>query len=398
MPAPSGIRLRESCQACALSKVRCTKEKPTCNRCAEKGTACRYLVTQKTGRKVRRYSVPSSSSSSSVVADNGASKHAAAAVTKTTTAAAMGALSALPDLDFRQDELLFGALDPPTMDAEGCDYEAVLSHTAQWDNPSPSFLYGQGPSRPKLMDSGFATSATSTGSSAPEQLVADFQILGPASLSVTAGGTRTALQLMERLCNRQSSAPPGDLTPLEAEMRTKRLKDDTKLVMGKVATMLESADSEDGYLLVLICLILSKAISIYAEVACFLISQHDDGLETPASSAPLPDYAAAHAAGDIHLGAPARTRRRDPKAISQLLDDLYQVRSALDHLLLRIQAYTDRDWTFGSEFSSARPSPPAQLPIPFSSAILKQLHEDLRKILISLSLQVLNELKQFWVR
>lgn len=54
MPAPTGIKLRESCQACAMSKIKCSKDKPQCNRCTEKGTVCQYLVTKRTGRKVRR--------------------------------------------------------------------------------------------------------------------------------------------------------------------------------------------------------------------------------------------------------------------------------------------------------------------------------------------------------
>ncbi|KAH8810944.1 aflatoxin regulatory protein-domain-containing protein, partial [Xylogone sp. PMI_703] len=44
-------KIRDSCQACASSKVRCTKEKPTCSRCARRGFACKYLVTKRPGRK-----------------------------------------------------------------------------------------------------------------------------------------------------------------------------------------------------------------------------------------------------------------------------------------------------------------------------------------------------------
>lgn len=45
-------KLRDSCHACALSKVKCHKEKPTCSRCARKSITCEYFVTKRPGRKL----------------------------------------------------------------------------------------------------------------------------------------------------------------------------------------------------------------------------------------------------------------------------------------------------------------------------------------------------------
>jgi hypothetical protein len=47
----SGSKLRDSCQACSISKVKCSKEKTTCSRCAKRGTRCEYFVTKRPGRK-----------------------------------------------------------------------------------------------------------------------------------------------------------------------------------------------------------------------------------------------------------------------------------------------------------------------------------------------------------
>ncbi|PHH92985.1 hypothetical protein CDD83_2818 [Cordyceps sp. RAO-2017] len=44
-------KIRDSCHACALSKVRCPKEKPICSRCEKRSTACEYFVTKRPGRK-----------------------------------------------------------------------------------------------------------------------------------------------------------------------------------------------------------------------------------------------------------------------------------------------------------------------------------------------------------
>lgn len=46
----SGLKLRDCCQSCARSKVKCTKEKPSCARCDAKGIACRYLQSKRPGR------------------------------------------------------------------------------------------------------------------------------------------------------------------------------------------------------------------------------------------------------------------------------------------------------------------------------------------------------------
>ena len=44
-------KLRDSCHSCAISKVKCHKEKPTCARCAKRGVTCEYFETKRAGRK-----------------------------------------------------------------------------------------------------------------------------------------------------------------------------------------------------------------------------------------------------------------------------------------------------------------------------------------------------------
>ncbi|OJI96120.1 hypothetical protein ASPVEDRAFT_219633 [Aspergillus versicolor CBS 583.65] len=48
---PPAVKLRGSCQACAQSKLKCSQDKPTCARCAKRGTTCQYLVSKRAGRK-----------------------------------------------------------------------------------------------------------------------------------------------------------------------------------------------------------------------------------------------------------------------------------------------------------------------------------------------------------
>lgn len=53
-PSPTKIqptKLRDSCNACAVSKLKCSKEKPECARCAKRGHRCEYFATRRAGRR-----------------------------------------------------------------------------------------------------------------------------------------------------------------------------------------------------------------------------------------------------------------------------------------------------------------------------------------------------------
>jgi hypothetical protein len=43
-------KLRDSCTGCASSKLKCSKEKPTCTRCSRRGMVCEYAASKRTGR------------------------------------------------------------------------------------------------------------------------------------------------------------------------------------------------------------------------------------------------------------------------------------------------------------------------------------------------------------
>ena len=55
-PEQTRKRLKDSCNSCAISKVKCNKEKPSCTRCEERGMYCYYNPSQRSGRR----SAPSS--------------------------------------------------------------------------------------------------------------------------------------------------------------------------------------------------------------------------------------------------------------------------------------------------------------------------------------------------
>lgn len=68
---PDGVLLRNSCESCATSKVKCTGRKPTCQRCEKRGFNCEYLVAKRAGRKPTGSSSSNSSAETSSSGQNG---------------------------------------------------------------------------------------------------------------------------------------------------------------------------------------------------------------------------------------------------------------------------------------------------------------------------------------
>lgn len=46
-------KIRDSCNSCSSQKIRCSKERPSCARCINKGLECSYSFSQRTGRRAR---------------------------------------------------------------------------------------------------------------------------------------------------------------------------------------------------------------------------------------------------------------------------------------------------------------------------------------------------------
>lgn len=68
---PAAPKLRDSCEACAASKVKCNKEKPTCARCTRRKIQCEYVVTKRAGRKHDSRKTTSTQTGSTTASDAG---------------------------------------------------------------------------------------------------------------------------------------------------------------------------------------------------------------------------------------------------------------------------------------------------------------------------------------
>ncbi|KAB5566221.1 hypothetical protein GE09DRAFT_730862 [Coniochaeta sp. 2T2.1] len=60
------VKLKDSCDSCSASKVRCTKEKPTCTRCTKLEHDCYYSPARRIGRPNRTFSSDRDSTPSSI--------------------------------------------------------------------------------------------------------------------------------------------------------------------------------------------------------------------------------------------------------------------------------------------------------------------------------------------
>ena len=58
-----GEKLRESCNTCATSKVRCSKDQPSCVRCLNRNIPCHYSPSRRTGKRRPTIEGPASTSS-----------------------------------------------------------------------------------------------------------------------------------------------------------------------------------------------------------------------------------------------------------------------------------------------------------------------------------------------
>ncbi|KAF2878492.1 hypothetical protein BDV95DRAFT_589419 [Massariosphaeria phaeospora] len=403
MPAPSGIKLRDSCDSCAASKVKCSKDKPSCNRCMERGVTCQYLVTQKTGRKMRRRDLRN---------DSVDTTSACQTMTPPLSLASPCSPQLDPVTDISMLDSQFSALDTSTPLYSGLeDFLSTLPTTSSFDNlpnhlTSPDYTnesYVAGNYALNPADIPFPTNGDSLFTSKDMGIESlDFDLASLASAFPTAqqpnepqtpatsphsNNLELALRLMAQLSSREDdpSLTPSLATPT-SELQTVINKN--KQVMETVNTLLQSPCSPDGYCLVVVCLVVSKVLSTYAAAAHGLCARETTKrrLSISASSSNLSAWSAA--------GEP-QADRTDPMAAQRVLDELYRVQASVDQLGAKMQLCTKRNRTFGGE-TFGIDSEATLTAFPFSATVLDQLYAELRKRLSTLSLELIDELKRYW--
>lgn len=384
MPGPSRAKLRDSCESCASSKVKCSKDKPTCHRCAERGTKCFYSIQQRTGRKFRRRDSISSFSPNL--------DPAAGAAGPSVFDSSFGALNqnttppTTPD-GFTPSHTPTDSLSMPVMRHPDLRPEHTRSFPAgnyTLTDPNAIFqsyqhhLSASGEMGFERNEHGLASLTsffpTVNGS------------LGAAGSQQQPDTLETALRLMQQLSTGEDHPAPTSPTttghnfqetqPTQLQM----VMDRNKMAIEAVQSTLQITRSEDGYFLVMVCLVVSKVLTTYASAV--RISRASE-TERRRSSA---------------FASSTLRESKDAIAVQRVLDALYQVQACMDQLGAKMQLWATRYGTSGSDtFPVGNDTSHTTLVgFPFSATVLNYLYTEVRKRLSTLSLGLIDELKQYW--
>ncbi|KAK9418012.1 putative Zn(2)-C6 fungal-type domain-containing protein [Seiridium unicorne] len=470
-PTAASAKLRDSCEACATSKVRCNKEKPSCLRCTKRGLICEYVVTRRVGRK--KYG------RSSGTGDEGSSSSAALNPTSATdeaidagnmvflspvqTADTTGWFSTTPATPVSEHLSSAGAETRPRRTpgpamalntfAQGlhmteevlplpCDDfnidfdsyfaspESFLSHelrgltdgfavTTAAQDMGDAFSTAESASDEISMATILhSDTVAGTRSSVAPQVMRSHQFLGVPQNAPSHSCLARALSLMGQLVPSRlqhcSKNRPHELEEPWSMPSVHSVIVKNKEVLGAISTILQCACAQDGHLLVILCVIVSRVLNWYGIAArrCPMddsegnVDQHGSGdftvrnhpsntrsenasqqLDWTANTVPL----AVAAAGDYPLQGEDSARMR-----SQLvLSELHRVQRLVGELAVKLRhqngkpGYVDMsgdDSALGYGTSDMLP--------PMSVELMDQLESNLREQLKVLSSEIVEDLRK----
>ena len=194
----------------------------------------------------------------------------------------------------------------------------------------------------------------------------------------------TALRLMQQLSCGEDDLSNVNLTTVHDHQATELPQlliviDKNKKAMESVRSTLQTTCSHDGYLLVVVCLVVSKVLSTYATAVRISCAHENDRRRTNTS-------------------APSSSDKKEPIAAQRVLDELYQVQASMDQLGAKMQLWAKRNGTSANEtFLIGNDTSLTTLAgFPFSATVLNQLYTEVRKRLSTLSLGLIDELKRYW--
>ncbi|KAK2021941.1 hypothetical protein LX32DRAFT_711411 [Colletotrichum zoysiae] len=233
--------------------------------------------------------------------------------------------------------------------------------------------------------------------SVPCQPVAQ-QIGNCQTASLQQEGTKMALHLIGDLCCLENGSACSNLPSSELEPWVNTPMDNCKKVTGTVSRMLQCPGSEDNYFLAVACLVMSKVLDAYFNASAALRTR-ETGERRPSlssSSFTLTSWSVNGSESSSSSASPP-AREGGAKAAQQLLDELYQVRASMDLLGAKIASISsEHDSIFGGcPTSSCQDNLAAALR--FSAKSLKQLYDKQHGRLKAISLQLIRDLKAFWL-
>lgn len=447
-------KLRDSCYGCAVSKLRCSKEKPTCARCIKRRLTCQYFATKRAGRKRKpRQQSPSittgiatATTTSMIEAiDNDVQQQSQASIWSAFFGTSLLPANLYQPLTKQQlpntSNSSPNLLSTPTDSIPSCHHTpsnneldeffnsmmntSTAEHLAQSDifpqdigeNSSNSLLQSflayddtfsiinEGASEPESLNTP-STSISSNSQSSP--ITSDANSFQSFCLDTHSQPDycclTKALKLLQQLfpnastvCIRSGERGSGITTsqlPTIQEVVT-----ENEQTIQAITNILECSCSQDIYLLTVISLIIFKVMAWYA-AAARKRTMVDNSLQSNSSKFQQRHFLSQ---SDEVLKSPAVVRNYhiggedQARMASQLiLSELYRVQRLVNQLSHRMRGDLISKPTLNSALnggiSSADKNKNSSLPI--SAMILEQLEVDLRKSLRSLASDIMDTLRE----
>ena len=432
---PAQPKLRDSCHACAASKVKCNKEKPTCSRCAKRGLNCEYFVTKRTGRKR-----DSRTNEQKHAAHLSISTTSSEPLTITTTPNLIQPSPRPPPICYPDilpnllsptepslstgltsefDDFFASPISFPGLESSGAE---ILIQPQNDMRCVTTGMLESGIHAPLLApDDGFSildetanempnfSKPQSPPNSRASTIISEAQSLPVFPTDLPCCCLICALGLLKQLFpNAATACPRSNKQGFEqcAQLLTiQAVIAENEKTIEKISSMLQCSCSQDGYLLTIMALIVFKVLGWYA-AAAREAPVTDDGQHSP------------NAAHDGHrrtshspcheqvlqsptvVGSYCIDGEDQGRMTAQLvLSELHRVQRFVNQLSQRLKTHTMRggpvrsptsptDTTFQNAF------PDKESLLPFSASMFDQLEADLRKRLRSLSLEIVDMLRR----
>lgn len=434
-------RLRDSCHACASSKVKCSKEKPTCSRCAKRVTRCEYLVTKRPGRRhnSRASDGDADLAMTTITTNDGRVSSALSVWPKPfPTVSCADPLpspsysvqpsnpSTFPELVSELDEFFNSpTFLPPDvanfdlLDASNFELSDALNTWAGEKTPSSSntsnsgknhsnpvppediiYLFGKQSRSPSLPSDAITGQLPNTNEM-HGNFTKDFETshrcfpyaLDTLNKLFAGDATVCMLSLGEHGHSRSNGRRPSSVQTIISR---------NEHAIEEMSRILQCSCSANSFLLTIVALVIFKVLDWYAHAAKMATAGEDETLNgDPYNSLPSPRQRSAEST--VGSNRQQNGRDYDRQSAQLVLVELHRVQRFLSQLSPKLQACGHEPQSRRASSASSQPSMAnpqfsedvlTMASSPFSSVVLEQLEPEMRKRIRSLSAEIIGFLRQ----
>ena len=429
-------KLRNSCHACASSKLKCSQEKPTCSRCAKRGLTCEYIAAKQGGRKPNSHS--SSANRGNDVSNTAVNANDNVHLPSQADWSAPSSLNTSTDplrtpgfmypspkanvsgsSDMLQD--FFSPMDQTlssTSTDTGTDLDDFFtSPIVTSGDMSDVNIFGIADFRPTGIDSS-SNGSENFSDAFPmfEDAVSELLALSVPS-STVKNSTPSSKEVHNNQEVRPTESPCSCLVQALGFMKqlfpsssnacmtwaTQGLDKATAIptiqaviarneaTIEAVSTMLKCSCSQDGYLLAVMSLIIFKVLGWYAAVARKTPSLQ--GPQACRSRQPSPSEQVLQ--NPTVVGSYCLDGADSPRMAAQLvLSELHRVRRLVEQLSSKLKVQAAKEGRGGAAETPESLDLDNEMTLPLSAVMCDQLDVDIRKRLKALSFEMIDRLRR----